>query len=886
MANLELHCLSHPLHFTDPHRWEPSWNAPLEGTGTLGDGWSVRTRGPWTVAIPHGTQLPGQGWKIHVSATAGNAQEILTRCVGHLAAHGIPFKHLRNLAMVVAGNLRGMSRSSAGKVITVYPADADAFVRCADALAGLLTGLDAPAVLSDRRWAPQAPVYFRYGAFTAQQLWTEDGRRVLARSGPGGTPVEDTRAIPFRVPADVEVPAPIADRLAAQPRTDSLPPLTFTAALRHSTGGGLYRATMPDGSPAVVKEARPLTGGRPDLADSVHRLHTERDALRRLTGRGVVPEVLADFELGGHHFLALSEAPGDNLQHWVAAHHPQLSPEPQPGTVQQYLTAVDRIITDLRVKVAGLHAAGLGHNDLHPGNVMVDAELTTTLVDLESATAVDVVPPRGMDCPGFVPATGTARQRDDYALTVIHAWMLNPGLGAVTEMVPDVAARYAEVAEGWFGRAAAAPLREAARLVQQDGRRTAAHRVGVTLGPVEALDAGRLTGYLHRFCRPDVEDAVPGDPQGLDGPVDRLSLAHGLGGIVAALHSTGAEVPAGWREWAAGTLRSCPATPGSPGLWDGWAGVALSWHLLRDDELTALALGHAEQAAAGCTDPSLASGLAGYGLAVLTLGAALDRPDLQGQAVQIADDLHRDVGLWAGRCQGTGLITGPSGIAVFLTRAATALGEPAWLDSARAYLAADLELCRPGPTGALMVDQGDLVKGYLGEGSLGVALARRTVHAALGLPWDATDLQLCRAAFVDVMVEPGLLRGHAGLSHALHRLAEDCPQPQDAARLRHWARRHREHVALHAVAVDGTHTITGRGGCRLSADLATGAAGVLALLHQQDAHPQAAQAQEALPGNGFRLLDLLLGGPAPTPPARAGRRTRDALTTVDEPERR
>ena len=875
MVNLELHCLAHPLHFTEPHRWDPSWNAPLTGADTLGDGWSVTTRGPWVMAVPDGTRLPGQGWKIHVSATTGNAQEVLTRCVRHLAARGIAFKHLRNVAMVVAGNLRGMSRSSAGKVITVYPADDATFVTCADELADLLAGLDAPAVLSDRRWHPQAPVFFRYGAFTAQQAYTPDGRRVLARTGPDGSLVEDSRDVPFRVPADVQVPAPIAERLAAQPRCDTMPPLTFTAALRHSTGGGLYRATMPDGSPAVVKEARPRTGGRPDLPGSVARLRTEEQALRRLTGRGVAPDLLAAFELGGHHFLALGEVQGDNLQHWVAANHPHLSPEPHPGTVQQYLTDAERIIADLRVKVAALHAAGIGHNDLHPGNVMVDENLSTTLIDLESASPVDEVPPHGMDCPGFVPADGTAGDRDAYALALIHAWMLNPGLGAITEMVPEVAGRYAAVAQDWFGEAAA-PVRAAARLVSLAGRRTAAHRVGATLGPVDAVDAGSLSAYLHRFCRPDVENAVPGDPQGMDGPVDRLSLAHGLSGIAAVLHGTGTPVPTGWRDWAARTIRSGPATPGSAGLWEGWAGVALAWHLQGEGELAALALAHAERAAAGCTDPSLSSGLAGYGLVVLTLGTALDRPDLLGQAVQIAGDLHRDVDLWSGRCQGTGLMTGPSGIAVFLARAADGLGEAVWLDSARAYLDADLSRCRPGPTGALLVDQSDLVKGYLGEGSLGVALARRTVHRALGLEWDDTDFKLCRAAFVDVMVEPGLLRGHAGLSYALHRLAGDCPHPDQAALLRHWAARHRDHIALHAVAVDGTHSITGRGGCRLSADLATGAAGALALLHQQEEHPT----------HGVHLLDLLLGttGPAHTPPD--GTPLPRVALTLDESERR
>ena len=59
--------------------------------------WSKHIHGPWTSLTSPNTELPIQGWKIHVTATLDNAQSILDAVCSYCFEHGLTFKYLSRL---------------------------------------------------------------------------------------------------------------------------------------------------------------------------------------------------------------------------------------------------------------------------------------------------------------------------------------------------------------------------------------------------------------------------------------------------------------------------------------------------------------------------------------------------------------------------------------------------------------------------------------------------------------------------------------------------------------------------------------------------------------------------------------------------------------------
>ncbi|KJK56056.1 hypothetical protein UK12_24790, partial [Saccharothrix sp. ST-888] len=143
--------------------------AAVAGGGSRGGegDWGVTVEGFWCTARPtgSGTALPAQGWKIHVSAASEAAAEVLSAVASVIAEDPCAFKFAADREKLHEINSRNSERGSAGKFITVYPADERQFRRIAEELHRATGGLPGPAVLSDRPYAPGSRVHYRYGVF-------------------------------------------------------------------------------------------------------------------------------------------------------------------------------------------------------------------------------------------------------------------------------------------------------------------------------------------------------------------------------------------------------------------------------------------------------------------------------------------------------------------------------------------------------------------------------------------------------------------------------------------------------------------------------------------------------------------------------------------------
>ncbi|MFE1368010.1 class III lanthionine synthetase LanKC [Streptomyces anulatus] len=812
---------------------ERSFYAPLRGA--VPDGWTRSRRGDWLAYSPDGLRLPPQGWKIHVSAALDNAASVLERVVAHCLEHRLAFKCVPNAGLLALRNAKYADRAGSGKFITVYPPSDEAFPEVCTALTHLLEGEHGPYILSDLRCG-DGPVHTRYGAFAARFCSGLDGRPVPAVADPQGRLVPDDRGPSFRVPSWVTPPGFLMPHLEARAAVGLADlPYTVEKALHFSNGGGVYlgRDTRT-GEQVVLKEARPYAGLAADGADAVARLERERAALEQLAGLDCVPAVRDVFEVGDHHFLVLQYIPGTTLNTVFARRFPLARQHPSPELLAEHAFWAAKLYGQVERAVAAVHDRGIVISDLHMSNVMVDEETSRiVLLDFEAASPAAERRRQIVANPAFVaPPDRRGADIDRYALACLRLALYLPlttlfGIDRTKAagLARDIA-RVFPVTEETLRPAVAEILRD-----------TGEPGAGVTAvpAPVSVPDPGdwprsrdAMVRAITASCTPEREDrCFPGDIAQFATATGGQSFAYGAAGVLYALHETGAPPCEEAEDWLLRHAKD-PASGSPLGFYDGLTGIAWTLHRIgRTAEAADLLRIILDQPLEGLA-PGLHNGYAGIGLALDDLArtaSATDAPELSAAAARCTALAVRAL-VDGPPSPRTGLLHGASGIALLLVRRYATTGDAALLDLAATALRRDLERCRAGDDGELLVVEGKRLMPYLGSGSAGIAavidayLAHRPDPAL-----EAAGRALLPAALSAFYVQPGLLRGSAGL--LMHLAAT--PLCDEADRQRAIAR-HTDLLGSHALAYGDGLAFPGEQLMRLSMDLATGTAGALLAL--------------------------------------------------------
>ncbi|ARF75035.1 serine/threonine protein kinase [Kitasatospora albolonga] len=872
-------------------------------------GWTRSRRGDWLSYSPDGLRLPAQGWKIHISAAADNAASVLERVLEHCLSHRLPFKCVPSPGLLNLRNSKYADRAGSGKFITVYPHSEDTFPEVCGALMELLDGEHGPYILSDLRCG-NGPVHTRYGAFAARFCTGPDGRPVPAVADPQGRLVPDDRGPAFRVPAWVTPPDFLRPHLEARAAVGLGDlPYTVEKALHFSNGGGVYLGRdARTGEQVVLKEARPYAGLAADGADAVARLGRERTALERLAGLECVPAVHDAFEVGGHHFLVLQYLPGATLNTVFARRFPLARQNPAPGLLAEHAAWAEELYGKVERAVEAVHARGIVISDLHMSNVMVDEESgRIALLDFEAASPAADRRRQIVANPAFVaPPDRRGTDIDRYALACLRLALYLPlttlfgidrtkAAGLAREIarvfpVTEESLRPA-VEEIQRGTGMSTGTSVATGAAASTGARTATvSEVGTRVRTGAGSEAGAGAGAagpipaapgdwpaardsmaraIAASCTPDRDDrCFPGDIAQFATATGGQSFAYGAAGVLYALHETGAARCEPGEEWLLRQAKD-PASGSPLGFYDGLTGIAWTLNRIgRTAEAADLLRIVLDQPLEGLT-PGLHSGYAGIGLALDDL--ARTAPADGAPALAAA----------AGRCTAlavralvdgppsprTGLLHGATGVALLLIRRYGTTGDTALLDLAAAALRRDLDRCRAGDDGELLVVEGKRLMPYLGAGSAGIAavidayLAHRPDDAELATKGRA----LLPAALSAFYVQPGLLRGSAGL--LLHLAATPLCDEETRQRA---IRLHTGLLAGHALAYEGGLAFPGEQLMRLSMDLATGTAGCLLALGSALGAPpgppatlpflSAAAPRAAHPGRASGPTDRLLQG--------------------------
>ncbi|WP_207400631.1 class IV lanthionine synthetase LanL [Actinomadura roseirufa] len=689
--------------------------------------WRISLGGPWCHVVPDGGVRRQQGWKLHVSATAASAEEVLARSLPVLLDAGSAFKLAASTDHVAALNARNTSRGHSGKFITVYPDGDEEAVRLAAELHRVTAGLPGPRILSDRPYLPGSLVHYRYGAFVEDRRITNDGFYAWMILDPDGNPVEDKRTGRYTPPSWATCPFPERPPPARRTGEEGIllgGRFAVREAIRHTNKGGVYRAVdTRTGDPVVIKEARPFVATERDGRDCRDRLRAEARVLEAVEHLALAPRPVELCTQSGHLFLAQEAIPGMTLQKWV----PELIDREGWGA---HLVPAVEMALQLAEAMIEAHGAGLILRDFNPNNVMVRPDGRPILIDLELAL-IPEDPHRGPLSAG-TPAYGAPEQMaggepgvtaDYYGLGATLCYLITGAPPYFLDEEPP-ARPLADRLAAWL-RARTVGLESAARLIpmltglmdeRPERRWTPARARDVLLsldepGPPldsaappspdercdEAIDG--IVGHLLATMEAETADRL-WPASCVHGAPDPCCVQHGAAGPLGALtryfEVTGdPRLPEALAHAARWILRRLEEDARRPsGLYFGEAGAA--WAVLdaglalHDVSLAERAVAAADRLPAAVDSPDITHGTAGIGLTALHLHARTGLARFAERAAAAADALAGTVRRGSGavswstpatlesKLAGTshhGFAHGTAGVGYFLLAAARLTGD-------------------------------------------------------------------------------------------------------------------------------------------------------------------------------------------------------------------
>lgn len=789
-------------------------------------GWLREESDTWIYYAPQdGPPLPRQGWKIHLSARYQDAARALELTWDYCMQRGIAFKHLRGESTLVMQNSKAASRSSSGKLVTIYPRDVAALEITLKDLHELLHGVTGPYILSDLRYA-EGPLYVRYGGFAERKVLGENGELVLALEDADGNLVPDVRGATFGVPAWTTLPAFLEPHLAARNAvTVEGLPYTVESVLHFSNGGGVYLARdTRSGERVVLKEARPHAGLDAAGRDAVTRLEHERTILERLAGFDSVPALLDHFVLGEHHFIVTEFIDGNPLQRMLVKRFPLTNADAGDEEIAEYTRWALEILPRVEQAVAAMHERGVVLCDLHPNNILVTADGRPVLIDFEVATLAADDARAMLANPAYAaPPDRTGVEVDRWALACLRMGMFAPMTTTTLILHRAKAAHLTDLAAETFP--AAAELMAGAREVLLDDTVDTSEMSGLPLpgrAPWPQVRDAMHRAILASATPARADRLFPGDVAQFR-PGGGVNFASGAAGVLYALAETGAQIPPEHVQWLAERAPN-PEAGSSLGFYDGLAGVAYTLHRLgRSQEALDVADICLRENWEGL-GLSLSTGLSGLGLGLLHLGD----PGLSDTALKMAALCAERLGgpqdvpeVSGGDNPHAGLMHGSSGPALLFLAAYDRTGDAAMLEKAHDALQQDLRRCIQAKDGSLQVNQGWRYLPYLDEGSVGIglAVARYLEHANdPELRQALDDLTLITRS--RYFVQSGLFAGRAGI---IASLAMGLGDGRDDPALD----THVRGLGWHALPFEGGLAFPGDQLLRLSMDFSTGTAGVL-----------------------------------------------------------
>jgi len=342
-------------------------------------------RYPWVVSVmptqgfnwlefsPVGGQMPSQGWKVHVSLAAHEAEEFVKTVIPELLRLGATFKIPDTQAGIVRLNAGDAGALQLGKIATVYPADLSSLNEIVNALRIAWPKTAGPAVTTDLRVVGTNAIYVRYGAFRRDGVLIDAlGRHQLSVVSPSGEREVDLRMMSGHQP-DWAGPVPIPAQTIAQEKMVSVADGEFIPILLLNARpkGQVYLGMrVSDGTAVIIKTAKRGVAGDQRGFDACAKLRNEWKNIKDLGSgpREVAPLVLHFSESDSGAVLVFADNGAATLE--------QKHKEEQIAAIPLIAAAID-----------ALHEYGIVHRDVKLQNIITSGA-SIGLIDFELAAKI------------------------------------------------------------------------------------------------------------------------------------------------------------------------------------------------------------------------------------------------------------------------------------------------------------------------------------------------------------------------------------------------------------------------------------------------------------------------------------------------------------------
>jgi serine/threonine protein kinase len=332
--------------------------------------------------VTHKTFSPRDyGWKLHIAADLFNAKDILISVVPVLLEFKLSFKVAETVNFLAHLNDDTRNSKQVGKFITVYPSNDDIAVAFAKKVHGCTKHFISPRIVTDRRFAVDSIVYYRYGAFVTnyvQSLWGS----LLPVIYRNGKRLFDLRELSSELNSELKDPFNPEPMMTSYSDAEEIllnGYLLKAGCLSRSADKETYLCLdMKVNRRCIVKMARSKSTSDCAGNNAVTRLRYEMLALKKCEGLNIAPEVYDSFtNYQGHFCCVMADIPGITLYEVLRKNISQQTP--------MELSTLCSIAQALAIMLVKLHSHSLIHADLKLSNILLLEDQSLRLIDFDSA---------------------------------------------------------------------------------------------------------------------------------------------------------------------------------------------------------------------------------------------------------------------------------------------------------------------------------------------------------------------------------------------------------------------------------------------------------------------------------------------------------------------
>lgn len=368
----------------------------------------------------YNNEISRQGWKIHVSSTFSNYEDVLRKVSNICNENKITFKYVNNNNDLLRLVSKDCPPLSVGKLITIYPTDTEEFIRIISILHECTKKYSGVDILTDMKYKDSQVIHYRYGLMKIEEEKENDSDREKI-FGPNGEEFDDIVGPFYYLPDFIE--DPLIKQNNNEERNEDIilnDKYKMLSIIKLSSGGNVYDAiNLNTDKKVIIKEARQNILVTEDY--SVYQLlKNERNILKRMDNTNLLPKYIDEFESEGSYFLVEEFVNGKSLKE-MSSDLNILAPLTDEK-LEYTNSLLYELIENIKSYIQALHSQGLIINDLSAENIIIGEQQEIKIIDFDSSyffdenTDVLETTNKGI---GDVPRYLNSKQRDFYKLGLI-----------------------------------------------------------------------------------------------------------------------------------------------------------------------------------------------------------------------------------------------------------------------------------------------------------------------------------------------------------------------------------------------------------------------------------------------------------------------------------